>query len=356
MAIVLAVFLFACSNNTSGADPSIGKSDAATSESPSTVPSTQPSADPNADAGNETTEKSTVGYLTDDVDYFARDPYHVTYVYAITVPMMTTSNNTLISMGEKMNFTVTSIDANGDMGKYIDAIEQEIGTGTDGFVFAPRVDVLEREDDLCKEAGLPYISIMTPYIDENGQNLCPTIQFDGVEAGGKLAEWAVENYSNYIEGVDLSSFGFMVLDYTAAQIFIERSTGFIDRLKEIRPDLESNIVYVDCIDGSFSTETGYNKVAATLSGHADIEYWIIYAVSEEFNVGACRAIEAADKTDDCLVVSTGCDAVFLEWDENASPEWVATIPIYGQDIGMAAAAGIVALMDAGRHLRRCGRK
>jgi ABC-type sugar transport system substrate-binding protein len=183
--------------------------------------------------------------------------------------MMATAKDTLVALSEKMNFTVTQVDANGDMGKYIDAIEQEIGTGTDGFIFAPRMDVVAREDDLCKEAGLPYISIMTPYLDENGHNLCPTVQFDGVDAGGKLADWVVENYSNYIEG-DLSSFGFLVLGFSADQTFIDRSDGFMNRIKEINPELESNIVYVDCIDEGFSIESGYNKAAATHSAHADI--------------------------------------------------------------------------------------
>lgn len=346
LAIIMATSLFACSssNSNSASNESDSASSAEASASDSTA-SAEASASISIDSSDDTSTQSTVGYLTDDVDYFARDAYHVTYIYAVAVPLTAKTGDKLLELGEKMNFTVTQIDANNDMGKYIDAIEQEIGTGTDGFIFSPQTDVLVRMDDLCKEADLPYVSLMTPYLDEDGNNLCPTVQFDGIAAGTVLADWAVDNYSNYFNDVDLTSFGFMVMGFSVDQTFIDRSDGFMNELKAIRPDLENNIIYVDCIDSGFSIDSGYNKAAATLSAHADINNWIIFAVSEEFNVGACRAVEAAGKIDDCVVISTGCDAVFLEWDDGNSPQWISTIPIYNTDLAAATAAGIVALMD-----------
>ena len=343
LAIIMATFLFSCSSNNTTSETS--ESAAAASEEPSSDTSEAISEPASADTSSDTATESTVGYVTDDVDYFARDAYHVTYLYAVSVPLTAKTGEKLEVLAEKMNFTLTQMDANYDLGKFVDCIEQEIGTGTDGFIFSPQTDVMQREDELCKEAGLPYVSLMTPYLDEEGNNQCPTVQFDGEEAGGMLADWAVENYSNYFDDVDLESIGFMVMGFSVDQTFINRSDGFMNELKAIRPDLESNIIYVDCIDGGFSTESGYNKAAATISAYADIENWVIFAVSEEFNLGACRAVEAAGKADDCIVISTGCDAVFLEWDDGNSPEWVATIPVYCTDLAVGCAAGIIALID-----------
>ncbi len=338
-AIIMVTCLFSCANNNSISETSESASNV------SAVTSIEPASDTSVNPTSDTSTQSTIGYLTDEVDYFARDPYHVTFIYAVSVPIISKTAEKLEELGEKMNFTITNIDANFDLGKYVDAIEQEIGTGTDGFIFSPQTPVVEVQDDLCKEAGLPYVNLLTAYFNEDGINLCPTVQFDGIEAGSMLANWVVDNYANYFNDADLTSFGFMVMGFSADQSFIDRADGFINELKTIRPDLEDNIIYVDCIDSGFSIDSGYNKAAATISAYADINNWIIFGVSEEFNVGACRAVEAAGKTNDCVVISTGCDAVFPEWDEGHSPQWIATIPIYGTNLAIDCATGIVALMD-----------
>ena len=251
----------------------------------------------------------------------------------------------LVTLGKKMNFTVMQFDATGDMDKYVNAIQQEIGTGTNGFIFQPWTDILGRQDDLCKESKVPYICTMTPYTDAENHCLCPTVTFDGVQAGINLADWIADNYSKYIKNVELSAFGFAVLDFSISHDFTDRSDGFINELTKLHPEVKKNIFRVDLADTGYSADSGYNKTAPLLAAHADIKYWVVFGTGEDFNVGACRAIEAANKVNECLVISTGNDICFTEWANGTSPEWVATIPSYSVNLTVPAAAGLVALMD-----------
>ena len=66
---------------------------------------------------------------------------------------------------------------------------------------------------------------------------------------------------------------------------------------------------------------------------------------EDFDVGACRALEAANKSDKSIVLSIGNDTCFGDWDKGTSNEWVATVPIYAPDYAGISAAALVALMD-----------
>jgi hypothetical protein len=164
LALLLAFSLFACGEKQTADAPS-SPSGSAPSAEPSPDTGAQASAEPSPDTGAQASTvpegSGTVGYITDDVDYFARDPYKLVYLYGIPVPISANVFTVLERLGEKMNYSIVSFCADGDMSKYIEYVETYIDMGIDGFLFSPQQDVMPRTDDLCSEAGVPYINMMT---------------------------------------------------------------------------------------------------------------------------------------------------------------------------------------------------
>ncbi len=344
LAILMAFSLFACAAKepaeTAGED-----SAAPSSSTPSVAPAKDASPEASAQPIQDDTE-STVGYITDDVDYYARDPYKLAYIYGIPVPISANVFTVLERLGEKMNFTVNSFCADGDMSKYVEFVETYIDMGIDGFLFSPQQDVMPRSDELCSEAGVPYINMMTTYADENGNTLKPVVSFDGYQAGANIAEWLVNNYTDYFGDVDLTDIGFITLNFSVATEFNVRAFGAQDKYKELHPELADQVFDIDLLDVGFSVDAGYDKAAATMSANSDIKYWFIFGVAEDFAVGAARAVESLGKKDQALVVSTGNDFCFDLWGSREdTPCWVATVPVYMTDLAVPMAVGIVALID-----------
>ena len=174
----------------------------------------------------------------------------------------------------------------------------------------------------------------------------PSCPFDGYQAGANIAEWLVNNYTDYFGDVDLADIGFITLNFSVATEFNVRAFGAQDKYKELHPELADNVFDVDLLDMGFSVDAGFDKAAATMSGNADIQYWFIFGVAEDFAVGAARAVESLGKQDTALVVSTGNDFCFPLWEsEGDTPCWVATVPVYKTNLAVPMAAGIIALID-----------
>ena len=342
LTFLMTLSLFACAGNQTAETPQETASSAPASTAPSTEPSTEAGNEPNA----EPSADGTVGYLTDDVDHFGRDPYELVYLYGIPVPISANVFTSLERLGEKMNFTINSFCADGDMAKYVEFVETYIDMGVDGFLCSPQQDVMLRTDELCSEANVPYINMMTTYADENGHTLKPVVSFDGYQAGMNIVDWLVENYTDYFGDVDLADIGFMTLNFSVATEFNVRAFGAQDQYKNLHPELADNVFDIDLLDIGFSVDAGYDKAAATMSANSDMEYWFIFGVAEDFAVGAARAVESLGKDAQVLVVSTGNDFCFELWGEEGNTAcWVATVPVYMTELAVPMAAGILALID-----------
>ena len=346
LSVLLAFSLFACSTNgNNGASPSVPAS-TTPETSPSTAPESAPSPTPSAESSTSPSTDSTVGYLTDKVDYSARKPYKVEFVYGLTCGQTANFTDALTKLSKKMNFTLTTFSSEMDLDKYVNELQTQIGLGVNGFIFSPPVDVLVRQDEICKEANIPYINSLNAYTDDDGHTMSPTVSFNGYQAGANLTDWLVNNYKTYLKDADLADIGYIVIDFSVSAEFSTRANGAKDEFKKLHPELEKNIYAVDLADLGFSIDSGYTKTAATLAAHADIKYWFIFGVSEDFVVGAARAVEAAGKTADSILVSTGSDTCFDTWTTaDNTPNWIATVPIYKTDFCAPMAAGLVALMD-----------
>lgn len=345
VAALMAFSLFACAGKTTpGASP--GGETSAPASASGTETSAAPSADQSPSASGSPEAAGPVGFITDKADHFDREPYKVEFIYGVTCGQTANFTDALTKLSKKMNFTLTSFSSEMDIDKYMNEIQTQINLGVDGFVFSPPFEALQRQDELCKEANIPYVNSLNAYTDENGYTLSPTVTFDGYLAGANLTKWLVENYKNYFKDAELKDIGYIIIDFSVSAEFSTRANGAKDEYLKLYPELEKNIYHVDLVDLGFSIDSGYTKTAATLAAHADVPYWFIFGVSEDFVVGAARAVEAAAKTDTTILISTGSDICFDAWTApDNTPGWVATVPIYKTDFCVPLAAGLVALMD-----------
>ena len=278
-----------------------------------------------------------------DVDYFARDPYTISYVYGNSAPINIGFQQALEEFGKRMNFEVKASGADFNPARVLEIIQTDIDLGVDGFLINVMSETYPRQDEMLKEAGIPYINVMGPYFDAQGNNLAPAVAFNGYKAGADLTEWWLDNFTNYFDNTDLSSIGYMVVTFTVALEFTERSDGAVDAFKRLHPELEGNIFLVDLTN--FSMDIAYDSVAATITGNSQFSNWVIFAVAEDFAVGANRAIEQLNKIGSCIVLTTGNDVAFEEWGNNATPQLVALVPVWKTSMMGTAAEGILALID-----------
>jgi len=313
LAIVMGLTLFACtSNNTNDTTPPAGT------------------------PGGDNTPSG-------DVDHFARDPYTISYVYGNSAPINIGFIQALEAFGKKMNFTVKATGADFDPARVLEIIQTDIDLGVDGFLINVMSETYPRQHEMLTEAGIPYMNVMGPYFDSQGRNMSPAVAFDGYKAGADLTRWWLDNFTDYFSGAELSQIGYMIVTFTVALEFTQRSDGALDTFRDLHPELESNIFYVDLIN--FGIEIAYDQVAATISANAGIEYWVIFAVAEDFAVGANRAVESLNRVNNSMVMCTGNDIAFEEWGNNATPQWVALVPVWKTSMMGASAEGILALVD-----------
>lgn len=283
------------------------------------------------------------GTQPSDTGHFARDPYTISYVYGNAAPINIGFIAALEAFGAKMNFKVKATGADFDPAKVLEIIQTDIDVGVDGFLINVMSETYPRQHEMLMEAGIPYINLMGPYIDDQGRNMSPAVAFDGYKAGKELTEWWIANFPNFLDGADMADIGYMVVTFTVAFEFTDRSNGAIDTYLAMHPELRDNLFVVDLIN--FGIDIAYDQVAATIAANADVGYWVIYAVAEDFAVGANRAIESLNRVDSTMVLCTGNDIAFEEWDKGATPQWVALIPVWKTSMMGTAAEGILALID-----------
>ena len=352
LVVIMAFSLVACSggstNDTTTPDNSgsAGSSDTGTagSSDAGSAGSSNTGSGGSSDAGSGASmEGAAVIGSTGAVDHFARDPYTISYVYGNSAPINIGFTQALEDFGKRMNFNVKSTGADFDPARVLEIIQADIDLGVDGFLINVMSETYQREHEMLREAGIPYINVMGPYFDAQGNNMAPAVAFNGYQAGSDITDWWLANYSTYLGEADLSSIGFMVVTFTVALEFTERSDGALDRFRELHPELENNIYYVDLTN--FSMDIAYDSVAATVSGNAEIEKWVIFAVAEDFAVGANRAVESLNRVGSIIVLTTGNDVAFEEWGNNATPQLVALVPVWKTSMMGAAAEGIIALVD-----------
>jgi ABC-type sugar transport system substrate-binding protein len=311
LAAVLAFSLFACGNNGPTADttPDATASAPATpdsSESPPAVPS----------------EDGTTGYLTDNTDHFNRDPFKIGYIcYNAATSLQQAISMNLEKFAAVLNYDYNMYSANMDYDAIINQMQVYAGQGYDGLIVGTDESITERVLEVGKELNIPFVAESTPFRDENGNCIWPSVAQDQYNNGADCIQWLADNYKNYWKDpIDESALGLIVLDFTVVQGIHEREPGVHDKFTELFPAAAGNYWNGDLVtlENGFSVEGGNKMTSTIMSAHPEITKWFVVGLVDDWSVGATRAIESLNKQGDALVVSVQADAFIKELESGGS--------------------------------------
>ncbi len=340
LVLIIACSLIACNSSSNQSKESTAPSSSAPKES--TAPeSSAPTTEDAATEGSQTA--GTVGYITDDVDHFARDTYKIGYFYYAPLALNKLHFEAIKNMESVLNFEASEFSGNDDAETYLRNMEIAATQGFDGYVIESNANVYDRIYEVMNDLGIPYLYTVNAYRDENGANLVPTVVLDQYKNGQTQTQWFYDHYRDYWGDVDESKIVLMSIEYSTSPDLDTRADGVKDKFMELFPDNE--ILIGDCAGNSLNEQIAYDKAAALISANPDVEHWFITGTIENFGQGAARAIEAAGKEDITLIVTSGANVLPVEWDAGYDGCWVASYAVYNYNYVVPALCGLIALID-----------
>lgn len=211
---------------------------------------------------------------------------------------------------------VIFVDCEYDEEKYIDGVQNMVGQGVDLLIVCPPDQNLsQRTVEMCSDAGIPVIAVDDPLADENGILIAPAVQLSAYNVGVSMGEW-LANYcteNDYASKVDETAVLCLAADTVSS--CVPRTDGQIDSFQAAFPALADKVIRADY---ESTTDSGYDVMAANISGHPEVKYWCVMAVNDEGALGAVRALEAAGIDGDAVVV--GCGAYHFDDEIFTKPE------------------------------------
>ncbi|MCF0120838.1 MAG: hypothetical protein HUJ65_04290, partial [Oscillospiraceae bacterium] len=258
---------------------------------------------------------STIGWYTDDVDHFARDPYKIVYICGMYTIVNVLMAGAFERWGERLNFDFDVANAEGGIDVFFDDIENFAVQGYDGFILDGDQSTMVRMNELCNELELTWITCFNPCRDDDGKLLHPGVVLDSVALGRQQADWMSEHMTEYFGEVDIAKVGMIGICCSTMPDLFYRGNAVYERFMELYPEVaETNCILLDVADVGITAEAGYDKVAATVSANPQFEYWLIGNAVETTAQGAARALEANGKDKTSLVMCIGAETLMGEWD------------------------------------------
>lgn len=204
---------------------------------------------------------------------------------------------------EGITVTVQGPASEADIEESISLLENVILSKPDAIVLASNADsganaALEE----AAEAGIPVVTVDTALPSDT---IACHLATDNVKGGALAAEAMVKSMQD--KGQELKGKVALVSAVAGVQTVIDRDKGFMDKLKELAPDIEIlDPVYVDNeIDTAM--ETTENLITAY-----DKELIGIYGDNNHTGDGVARAVEQAELKDQITVVAFDDDEEEIE--------------------------------------------
>ncbi|WP_199043404.1 substrate-binding domain-containing protein [Glycomyces salinus] len=243
----------------------------------------------------------------------------------VTLIVKTTTNPFFVSMQEGaeaaaeesgVELTLAAGRQDGDEDSQIQAIENAISRGDEGILITPNGPGVEDALIRARDAGLYVIALDTPPSDPESVDI--TFATDNFLAGQRIGEWTaaqLDGETAVIAMIDL-------FDDRIVSVDVQRDQGFLDGMgiDVADPDQygdetatgqysggEYEIVGHEASEGA--EDGGRTAAENLLSVNPDIN--VVYTINEPAAYGAHEAFDAADATDDLIVVSVdgGCAGV-----------------------------------------------
>ena len=342
LVLVMVLALGACSNgDTASSTPP------ATSSTPPASPSTPASPSQDATKDPDKTETpgaaGTIGFVTDDVDHFARDSYHVVYFNYAPTNVSAQMADALGQLGEKYNFTIEHLTANSDADQFITNLQTILIKNPDGLILDIRQEFASRTADILSNFDVPTIVLMNKALDDEGREIIPGVIMDQYYNGQRQMEYLHSVYKEYWPDVDPGEITLLLLDNTASMEMTKRGEGVLNKWEEFFP---GQTYYVgDGASASLNAEGGYDLANSLMAAHPEVKYWFVCAVMEDLALGADRAVEALGKSDVVLITASGAAILPGEWDEGYDGCWIGNYAVSPFAYAGSGIFGLIALMD-----------
>ena len=308
LVLLLTAALFACSNTTTPSEsPSAAPSSAAPSAGSSAAPGSDGGASPNAPS-------SKLGYYDPSADYSNNENYRVGYIMSSTSVLYDEFSKAFRAWAERANCTYNDFNCNSDNDLFVTTIQTYADQGYNGLLLDPDSTIYPRVTELCAELNIPWMGCMSPALNEEGQMMHPYVGFDNYQAGVAMATFNVEYAKKNFADAKPEELGAIFIGYSVVPVLADREAGFVDTFKAAFPDSADNYYFCDGVTGKMDAQTGYDLVAATISAHAEIKYWLISGFFDDYTDGAARAIDAAGKTETTTCSTFGGSGLINQWD------------------------------------------
>ena len=285
----------------------------------------------------------TIGFLTDDVDHWARPEYYIIYYNFSVTNLSAQMAEVLTDLGTVYNFRLEQTTANGDADFYITNLLTILIKDPDGLIMDVQAELAPRVSEILDEYNVPATAMLNRATDVDGRALIPCAVLNQYEVGRVQVEYLNNIYKDYWGDIDPSEIGLLMMDYSPNVEINRRTLGAEEKWNELFPGQPS--FHGDTAPFGLSMEGGYNVANSIISANTDIRYWFVTGSTEDITLGATRAVEALDMVDTVLITSIGVAVLPLEWDSGYDGNWIAIYyvpPIYYCG---TALFGLLALID-----------
>ena len=291
-----------------------------------------------------------IGYLTDEVDHFARDPFKIGYIcISMGSPFIKAIVDSLEAYGKVLNYSFYAYDADHDYEAYMNQMSTFADQGYDGLVLGTDDAMTMRAYELAREFNLGFIAESTAFLDASGKCIWPSVAQDQYGNGATCMNWLVQNYTKYWNGpIDTAKVGLIVLTFSPVSGIDDRRPGVHDAYVKAFPDSADNYYIGDLVTtpSGFSVAGGDELVSGIIPANPHIENWFIVGLVDDWALGATRAVERLGKGDCTLIVSVQADSFIADLDSGGTGDiYVAACAISSAEFAGFMAAGLVAMLD-----------
>jgi ABC-type sugar transport system substrate-binding protein len=265
-----------------------------------------------------------------------RDAYTIVYIsIAMTDQLHSSLNLALEDWCSKLNCEYLSYDAKADYDAFLSAVETYASQGVDGMIIDVDVSAQGSVRDICASYDVPWFPAMSPFMDDNNEvYVAPAAILDSYACGQKQVDWMFDGYRTElgVPEVDPSKIGYIFLDWSPHPEIHLRFEGASARYAELYGDLfETNRFTIDVLPGGpENSEGAFDLVSAHLSTNGNkFDYWFIGSATDEFAIGAARAVEQLGLADRCMISAIMGGSVIEEWNAGEKSAWksLVTVPL-----------------------------
>jgi ABC-type sugar transport system substrate-binding protein len=347
LAVLMVLTLVSCGGAGVKTEPSPSPSQ---SESP--IPNTAGTleASPSESAAPSPAGESTVGYITDEVDHFARDPFKIAYICnTLGWAWNAAISDSFEKLGKILNYEYTVYSANDNFDNYMNQIETLANQGYQGFVVGISDEIAPRAHEVCTEMGVAFIAESTAFIDESGANYGLSVIQDQYNNGAACVQWLIDHYKDYWkEEIDPAKLGMIVLDFTPITGIHEREPGARETFLKAFPEAEQNYYLGDLVtvETGFSAASGNTLTSSLMAAHPEVEKWFVVGLVDDWSQGATRAVESLGREDDVLITSVQADAFLNEMKSGYTGNvYVAACAVSSTEFATNMASALVTILE-----------